>query len=205
VREAARLRLDGRAPAARLLAARFRAEHSAGLRAAAAMWTRTRERQLTSPNEQILQADLGRLRAWLNGEAVFGSGWQLCYEVENVAPAVQQVAVEEQQPDGTWRTLQACHTIEFQSAAATRRGSIVRSHAAPVTLRGESAPRLRLVLRGIGEVRIRNVQLCGPRRRPQSVIRSARLGQPAPAHGLPSIAWSEPQGLIELPVFAIPF
>lgn len=132
----------------------FAATYRAGLRAARLMWSQTRDRRVHGPNEQILLRDAARLRQWQRGEPVFGGQWQLCYAVKNFAPAVQLVAVEQQQKDGAWRTLQSCHTIEFQSRAARPRGHITREHAAPVEWDGDVRhfPVLRIAIRGIGQV-----------------------------------------------------
>jgi hypothetical protein len=69
--------------------------------------------------------------------------------------------VEQQDADGSWRLLQSCHTIEFQSRAATPLSDIMREHAAPVSWDGNRSnpPRLRLFCRGIGAVKIGSVEL----------------------------------------------
>jgi hypothetical protein len=104
-----------------------RPSFAAGLAAARAMWRRTRTG--SGPNEAIVRADAKRTR---------GAGWQLCYRVENFAPAVQLVGVEQRRADATWEMRQACHTIEFQARAARRRGGLTREHAAPVDWDGDS-------------------------------------------------------------------
>jgi hypothetical protein len=162
-----------------------------GLRAARTMWTRTRDPLVVSPNEQIVRNDADRLRALRRGEPVFGGPWQLCYKVWNFAPAVQLVGVEQQLPDGTWATRQACHTIEFQSRAARRRSDIVREHAAPIDWDGDLTrlPELRLFLRGVGQVKIGDVALVGADvTLPAEAFRGWRiLGRRAPTAGMPSL------------------
>jgi hypothetical protein len=168
-----------------------------GLRAARRMWNLTRDPKTAGPNEQIVRRDAARLRVWMRGEPVFGGAWQLCYRVWNFAPAVQLVGVEQQQADGSWKTLQACHTIEFQTRAAQPRSSIVREHAAPVDWDGNftAPPRVRVFLRGIGEVKIGAVELVAAGQRiPAKELRRGswlRLGRPAPRHGWPVFGESE--------------
>jgi hypothetical protein len=132
-----------------------------GLGAARTMWRRTRDAHERGPNENRLLSDAARLKAFARGEPVFGGEWQLCYSVKNFAPASQRVSVEQLQPDGTWKTLQACHTIEFQTAYAHPRSSVVREHAAPVEWNGAptALPKLRFALTGIGQVKIGRVEL----------------------------------------------
>lgn len=164
-----------------------------GQRAVREMWAFTRDRRVQGANERILAADAARLAAWEKGEAVFGPPWQFCYAVLNARPCLQQVAVEQHQADGTWRQLQACHTIEFQTEAAQPNGQFLREHAAPVAWDGDghNPPRLRLVLRGVGAVRIRTPEL-----RRGTIVLPARpssftLGQPAPRSGLPALDWTQ--------------
>ncbi len=193
-----------------------------GVHAARLMWKRTRDPRVVSPNEQIVRQDAARLRAFLRGEPVFGGEWQLCYKVWNFAPAVQLVGVEQQQPDGSWHTLQSCHTIEFQTSAARPRGTFIREHAAPVAWNGDPShpPRLRLFVRGIGEVKVRDIALVGGARRPRradtrsqashpdehvtlrlanvSARKWLRLGRPAPKSGWPTFADAQSQSALEL-------
>ncbi len=169
----------------RAQASSFRTIVRVGLRAARTMWARTRDRKVRGPNEEILHADLARLHAGIKGEPVFGPVWQLCYRVRNVAPAVQQVMVQQQQSDRTWKILQACHTIEFQSRAARRRGGLVREHAAPIEWNGppNAFPALQLVLRGTGQVKIEDVELTDGFTRWRWGRRKIILGRPAPRRG----------------------
>jgi hypothetical protein len=169
----------------RQLAADFGAALRIGQRAQRTMWRTTRDAHDVGPNEAILAADAARFAAWKRGEPVFGPGWQLCYRVNNVAPAAQQVAVQQQQKDGAWRDLQACYTIEFQKRSARPRRGLIREHAAPIDWNGDATtlPELRFVLRGLGCVRIEAAVLtdghaairCSP---PQFI-----LGKPAPRSG----------------------
>jgi hypothetical protein len=158
-----------------------------GLRAARQMWLRTRDARVRGPNESMVLADARRAK-----ERETSSRWQLCYLVENFAPACQWVGVEAHAADGTWRLLQACHTIEFQSRAARPRGGLTREHAAPLDWndRQEAFPRLRLVLRGIGQVKIRRAEISnGSTTHPVRLKRHC-LGRPAPAKGFPELDWS---------------
>jgi hypothetical protein len=182
----------------------FAAALAAGRRAARAMWRFTRDRRKRGANGLILAGDAARLRAWQRGQPVFGGRWQLCYQVHDFAPALHLVAVEQQQPDGAWKIIQTCYTIEFQTRAAQPRGPMKREHAAPLDWAGGAAPlpKLRLVVRGIGQVKVGDVALTdgkvskaarglGPRR-------WRKLGQPAPHAGLPPLVWDVNQGAIEL-------
>jgi hypothetical protein len=164
------------------------------LRSARAMWQRTRDARVRSPNEEILRADAKRLR---QPRSV---GWQLCYRVKNFAPAAQLVAVEQQRDDGTWETVQACHTIEFQSVAARPSGGLTRTHAAPVRWDGnvEALPRLRFALRGIGAVRLEEVALRRGSASLKGRLTRTLLGRPAPGGGFPKLEWTENSD--ELPV-----
>lgn len=172
--------------------------------AARRMWIRTRDPAVVGPNEAMLRRDLQRLAGWQRGEPAFGPAWQLCYRVWNFAPAVQLVGVEQQQPDGTWRTLQSCHTIEFQSCAAQPRGRIVREHAAPVEWDGTpgTRPRLRVFVRGVGQVKIGGIALVGPGgvTIPPHALRDrwTLLGQAARKAGWPAFATSDEGAWLEL-------
>ena len=114
------------------------------------------------------------------------------FRVKNFAPAAQLVAVEQQRADGTWETLQACHTIEFQNRAARRRGGLTREHAAPVAWSGNdiAPPRLRFVLRGLGHVKLEAVVLTDGRRSRKVTLARTRLGHPAPRRGFPPLDWT---------------
>jgi hypothetical protein len=183
---------------------RFAQAIVSGRRAARAMWRFTRDRRRHGTNERIIAQDAAHLRAWQRGRPVFGGRWQLCYQVKNFRPNLQLVAVEQRQPDGAWKTIQSCLTIEFQTRAAQPHGPFVREHAAPVEWPADGAPRprLRLVVRGVGQVMVGNVTLSdgtgcwqaaglGPRR-------WRRLGRTAPRAGLPPLVWNLNRGAIEL-------
>mgnify|MGYP000381770857 CR=1 FL=1 len=167
------------------------------LRAAREMWAQTRDPNVIGPNERMLRADAGRERP---------TGWQLCYRVNNVAPALQRVGVEQLQPDGTWKLLQACHTIEFQGRAARPRGGLIREHAAPVHWTGDvhAFPRLRIVLQGLGRVRIEQIELVHGRIRHlatvtvTATVKPTMLGRPAPRRGWPEFTWNQNQAVLEL-------
>jgi hypothetical protein len=142
---------------------------------------------------QALSSRPSAAASWKKGRPVFGGGWQLCYEVKNFAPAAQLVAVEQQRSDGTWETVQACHTIEFQARVAQPRGGLTRAHAAPITWNpGEKEfPRLRFALRGVGQVKLANVELTDGRTRWRGVLRTKTLGTPALRRGFPKLDWAK--------------
>lgn len=180
--------------------------HAAGMRralpsartAAGTMWNLTRDPPRKAKNSAILERDEERLdewTRWLRGVAadaaavwtaspVFGV-WQVHCRVINSAPALQRVSIEEQGADGLWRELRGRHTIEFQAAGANSRAvGLERFFSVPVT--HPDAP-LKLVVRGLGEVRITHLTLSNgvihlaPRRR------VFKLGTRAPTSGWPDI------------------
>jgi hypothetical protein len=167
---------------------------SSALRAAREMWARTRDPRERGPNEKILREDAARLKQ------PQARGWQLCYRVDNFAPAAQFVAVEQANDDGVWAQCQGCHTIEFQSRTARPRGGLVREHAAPVAWAGDAKnfPRLRLVLRGLGPVKIEAVELTDGRATWRARLPRKILGQPAPRGGFPDLDWTVDRATIAL-------
>jgi len=188
--------------------ARGRSPHipafSAAQRAAEACWRSTRDAKVEGPGAAMVRADAVRFEAWQSGAAASGPPWQLCYRVSNFAPAAQLVAVEQQGPDGKWAPRQACHTIEFQARAARPRGGITREHAAPIDWNGnpDQPPRLRFVLRGLGQVKLTRVCLTDGRSPVRVSLPAAVLGRPAPQRGFPRLDWSRRQAVmpIVLPV-----
>lgn len=206
-------RLIQRGPAARALtgiaslqqkAGEFRTAWQTGRLSAQAMWHTTRTSRTKSPNALIFQNDhrqLVRWEKWLakcqrnpamlwNANPVCGR-WQLFYQVWNYAPAVQRVSVEQWQ-DGAWANIKTCHTIEFQACAAAQTSRITRQHSTPINWTGaaETAPRLRLTVRGVGSVKIGAIYLTDGIRRIQLSSSSARwrkLGSAAPRRGLPKL------------------
>ncbi len=171
----------------------------AGRVAARTMWRRTRDPGAHGQNETILDADERRLvewRAWLKratrepeiirqATPVCGT-WQLQFWVHNFAPAVQKTAVEQQQPDGSWRELAARYTIEFRAWAARSESKIRREFTVPVELPG--AP-LRVAVSGVGQVAISHVALTdGITSRHAADFREKKvLGRRAPQYGFPNL------------------
>ena len=178
-------------------AAAFAAEIRRGRAAARAMWRRTRDPRTPSPNELGLAHDLDRLQAWRKDwlramlrcpelvymKTPFCGHWQLSFTVHNVSPALQQVVVEQQLPDGIWHKLGARFAIEFRAAAARPRANVRREFSVPVDNPLDS---LRIAVRGLGRIGIENVTLTDgvvtlrPRGR-----RRFSLGRPAPRQGWP--------------------
>jgi hypothetical protein len=171
---------------------------SAGRRAARVMWRRSRAADATSQNEVILARDATRLRSWRLwlracgrwAPSVFertpvSGAWQLIFTVVNFAPALQRVSVEQQQPDGHWRDLHDRYTIEFQALAAKPRAHVRRLFSTPID---EPNLPLRLVLRGLGEVRIEQpVMTNGLQTREAAGPVRFRLGRTAPQEGFPDV------------------
>ena len=169
---------------------------AAGQQAAKAMWASTRERGTHGPNEEILRADAARLK----DPTAFEPKWQLCYVVNNFQPGAHLVAVEQKRPDGKWETLQACHTHEFQNRAARRHGGLRREHAAPVDWDGspQTLPRLRLVLRGLGQVKLEDVALTNGTSHFPLRLRRKIIGRPVPLRGWPALDWTRNRDAIEV-------
>ena len=181
----------------------FEHQLAAGRAAAKAMWLRTRDPKVTSPNELILRRDAARLRAWqrwlatvakkparaLTTSPVHGR-WQLSFVVHNFAPALQKILVEQKSPgdDAPWTTLAERFTIEFRAQAARPRAHIRREFS--VAIDAPSRP-LRIALRGVGATAVSQVTLTDgvTSLRPQDwPVRERRpLGTPAPHAGLPDL------------------
>jgi len=170
-------------------------------RAAQAMWTATRGKPAASPNLQLLAQDARRLAAWrrwlkratLKPRLVWGStpvcgAWQLMFTVHNFAPALQQVIVQELQPDGTWVDLRSRYTIEFLAAGARPKADLRRDFSVPVD---DFVTSRRVALRGVGQVRVSEVTLVNGAFtiRPQDLRfgKGLLLGKPAPKSGLPEL------------------
>ncbi|MSU47133.1 MAG: glycoside hydrolase family 20 [Lacunisphaera sp.] len=180
----------------------------AGRQAARAMWARTRDPQARGQNEIILDADGKRLaewREWLKCAArqpeiawqktpVCGA-WQLQFMVHNFAPAVQKVIVEQEEAGGTWRELASRFTLEFRANAARPRTKLKREFTVPVESPGA---RLRLAVRGIGQVAISHVVLTNgvETRRGRNFGRKAVLGRRAPTRGFPFFDWQVNQATL---------
>lgn len=184
----------------------FKADLRAGSLAARAMWRRTRAAGQTGQNELILKADAKRLSAltrwfkrlrkrpqtlWQTTPTI--GAWQLQFVVHNCHPALQRVLVEERRPDGTWRELRGRYTIEFRALAARPNTPIKRSFGLPLeaeALVGDQ-PRLRIAIRGLGQVGISHVEAVNGVRslRPKDwPLREKRLlGKEAPRDGFPLI------------------
>ncbi len=183
----------------------------AGRKAARAMWALSRDPQLRGQNEVVLEADEARLsgwRDWLKQAAkspglirqatpVCGT-WQLQFLVHNFAPAVQKVVVEQQERDGSWRELAARFTIEFRAQAARSRTKLKREFTVPVDSPGA---KLRIAIRGIGQVSISHVTLTnGPEtRRSRNYSVRRILGRRAPTRGFPVFDWRVNTGTLPLP------
>ncbi len=174
----------------------------AGRKAARAMAARTRDPQSRSQNEAGLEADAARLADWARWlklatkrpeltmqSAPLCGVWQLQFMVHNFAPAAQQVAVEQQADDGSWRELASRFTIEFRALAARPASKLKREFTVPVD---SPAAKLRLAVRGVGQVAISHVALTNgvETRRAVDFRQKIVLGQRAPRRGLPNMGES---------------
>ena len=176
----------------------FGRELKAGRKAARAMWNRTRDPRLRGQNESIIETDAQRLAGWLawlkaalrnpslvtQATPVCGA-WQLQFLVNNFAPAVQKVIVEQKEANGTWREILSRHTIEFRAYAARSRAKIWREFTAPIDSPETS---LRLRVGGVGQVKVSQASLNnGIRKIPLPGYQRQRvLGRVAPRRGLPT-------------------
>lgn len=182
-----------------------------GRQAARAMWARTRDPQVRGQNEALLDADESRLAHWRDWLKRAGKqpdlvwqatpvcgAWQLQFMVHNFAPAVQKVVVEQQEPAGTWRELASRFTIEFRAQAARPRTRLKREFTVPVDSTGS---RLRIAVRGVGQVMISHIVLTNgvETRRSHTYSLKQILGRPAPDRGLPEIDWTRNAQITVLP------
>ena len=98
-----------------------------------------------------------------------------------------QVVVEAQQIDGSWRTLHSRHTIEFRGEAAQPRATITRPFSVPV---GAVDDVLRISVHGLGQVAIEDVTLTNGVAvlKARGLKKRRILGRPAPKSGFPDPA-----------------
>ena len=191
-------------------AAEFARDLRAGRIAARAMWRRTRNPSAQGQNGQILDADEIRLaewRRWLRQAArrpemireatPLCGAWQLQFIVQNFAPAVQQVIVEQQAEDGSWRELASRFTIEFRAHTARPSSKIRREFTVPVD---SPAAQLRIAVRGVGQVAISHVALTnGVESHPLSPRHIQKiLGRRAPARDWPAPDWQINAAILSL-------
>lgn len=149
----------------------FQAEWQKGRRAAQRMWRTTRHAKSASPNLLLLEHDQLQLQMWLTWlrqsllkpEQVMTANalvadWLLSFTVWNFAPAVQRVVVEQKAAD-EWQVVKSCHTIEFTSRGASPRSVSKHVYAAPISGSTDHPPAMRLVIRGVGRVRLSKLRL----------------------------------------------
>ncbi|WP_404424472.1 family 20 glycosylhydrolase [Nibricoccus sp. IMCC34717] len=165
--------------------------------AAAAMWDVTRDPEAAGPNGAVLEADFGRVEAWLNWlsavlqrpararstSPVFGE-WQLCFIVGTDQPCVQRISVEVCSGAGEWREIAARHVIEFQALAAAPDAQLSRPFSVGIqTVDTE----VRILLRGPGRVTLGEVTLTDGVT-VQALGPGGSLGEAPPTHGLPDLS-----------------
>ncbi|MCP5528939.1 MAG: family 20 glycosylhydrolase [Opitutaceae bacterium] len=149
----------------------FQKEWFQGRHAAEQMWLTSRQPNSTAPNLVLLDRDQLQLEMWsawlrqclINSEHVMTAntvvaGWLLSFSVWNFAPAVQRIVIE-QRIGHAWQPVKSCHTIEFQSRGAAPQSSLRHLYAAPVSGSTEHPPSLRLVIGGVGRVRISELKI----------------------------------------------
>jgi hypothetical protein len=191
-------------------AADFARALKSGRRAAQAMWRRSRDPQVVGANEMVLDQDERRLadwQAWLRRAArqpelawqatPVAGAWQLQFMVHNFAPAVQKVVVEQQDAGGAWRELASRFTIEFRAHAARPRSKLKREFTVPVDA---PAARLRIAVRGVGQVAISHVCLTNgvESRRARAYQAKKILGRRAPVRGFPQVDWPVNQATLPI-------
>jgi len=169
-----------------------------GVEAATEMWRLTRDPKCVGPNQKTLESDktkLAECRSWLRRTRTrpelvykatpFCGAWQLQFTTHNFAPAAQKIVVEQRAPDGSWRELLARHTIEFRAQAARPTSKLKREFIAPID---SPDAILRIVLDGVGQVKISHIQVTNGTVTKRSVGfgRPQTIGSHAPANGLPS-------------------
>jgi hypothetical protein len=110
----------------------------------------------------------------------------LQFWVHNFAPAVQKIAVEQQQSDGTWLELASRHTIEFRTKAARPTAKIRREFTVPIE---SCESQLRITVRGVGQVAISHLALTNGVITRRSIDWSQKkiVGAPAPGQGFPKL------------------
>jgi Glycosyl hydrolase family 20, catalytic domain len=196
-------------------AAAFAGALGRGRAAARAMWLRTRDRRAIGPNEKTVAEDAARLAAWrawlrrcsfraarVRSASPLGGAWQFVFTVKNPAPALQKVAVEQQDSSGRWRELWGLFLIEFRVRGARSRARLTYRLSAPVEWQGPPAkpPRLRVVVRGLGRVALSDALLT------DGVVRlaanseeadSVAIGHEAPRSGFPDFDWERNRGAWE--------
>jgi hypothetical protein len=191
---------------------RFVSVAAAGSRAARELWRLTRDRRVSGPNERMVERDavrLRELRKWLRlcaadpsllstASPVCGA-WQLLFDVVLTEPALQRVVVEARGADGLWGLLHGRMTIEFRGNAARPKSSIRREFSVPAAGPGQE---LRIAVRGVGRVRVANVELtdgvASLRPRDWPAGRQRLIGLSVPKEGLPSLDWDLNTGSVAL-------
>ena len=186
-----------------------------GRRAARAMWRFTRDNRECGPNELVLRADAARLRSWLSwlkrcahspgladGPSVMTGALQLQLNVLNFAPALQKIMIEQRGSDGMWRELRGRFTIEFSAEGAGKYSRVKRALSVAVDRGDVLTPALRVSIRGLGQVKISDVELTDgitvnrPRKWPRGQARG--IGQKAPPSGFPLLQWDTNADSLEL-------
>lgn len=181
---------------------------NAGRKAAQAMWRRSRDPHVGGPNETVLDLDKRRLTEWrtwlkraarepdlVRGVTPVCGVWQLQFMVHNFAPTVQQVVVEQQNIDGTWRELAARFTIEFRATSARPHSKLKREFTVPVD---SPAANLRIGVRGVGQVAVSHVTLANGAdiRRAKNYPQKKVIGRRAPHRGFPLLNWQVNQASV---------
>ncbi len=137
--------------------------------AIATMWQGTRRRTQPNPNAAILREDQRRwreLQRWwqqagrdpdhLDTASPVMGRWQLRLLVHTTHPNLQAIAIEVQEPDGTWRTELMRYLIEFRNHAARRQARLRHWLSIPLD---HPDVAVRIGLRGLGTFSISDTHL----------------------------------------------
>lgn len=194
------------------------------------LWRSSRYAGDPDPTAQIIKKEIREFRAFqkyldaalIDPERLFESSmilgrWHLLFHVRNFAPALQGMAVEEQLSDGSWKPIHNLFSLEFTDEGCWPKTDIVHRHSVPVEWSGRRGLRLRLGIRGIGQLEISGLKLTNGVREAAlkivgkssgSIMRAdhaikenrpgALLGQKAPKKGFPEIDWSADQAWMEI-------
>jgi hypothetical protein len=199
------------------------------MEATRALWRTARYRDDPDSNERTIQDDLRRIRqfriflhkAGRHPSRVLESnplmaGWHAMVWVRNFAPALQGIAMEVRNPNGEWKVVHTLFSLEFTAKAGVPRTDFRRRHSVPLDWKGDGPLRLRLSVRGIGQLELydwvvtNGVRVLHPVmvreggeciRNREGLFRTSRpgavMGMPPPRRGFPSIDWSDNQAWVE--------
>lgn len=208
----------------------LRVANKDALRATRAAWRRTRSASEENPLEQILLADRRKLTELKNfvrrSEKDFSllansnpltGPWHLLFQVMNTRPALQSVVVQLQDEHGIWKDVYAVWSLEFTAEAGHAKADFCRTHSVALEWNAVHALRLRLGVRGFGQLGCGGLRLTngihaispskifrggGSMKNLLGLVREGSspclLGIPAPRSGFPPMDSKALQGWVEM-------